>query len=636
MLWHKRYITSYTLLLAVIVSGGLALGLSACTSPEQPAVSPEVPPSAILSPLRQLVELQPAGEEDWQEVRGTVSIGAGDSIRTSVGGVALLVFPDGTNAEIHPGTILEIEDYQPDERILVVELRLLSGQILSRVEPLSHPDARYVLHTPPATVEVQGTVYWSWVEKSEAAKFQATDGTIDLTLGGGDEVSLEAGQCLEVEADGSRGVDCSGEPAPDPLTAGGPFLRASLFGSPVDLSNCGDGICDESVAENRFNCRPDCNKASCGNSICEPNETATNCDIDCVGLGGAVCGDGTCQPGSGEDYITCQADCEPPPLFCGDGICSDRIGEDIGSCIVDCAPQGFCGDGTCSAATGENKNTCPVDCGLPGFCGDGDCDKSLDESVFTCPEDCPVSSRCGNGRCERILGEHKTCPRDCDEDDEPKTCGDGVCDPEAGEDEETCAADCGSEPPPEEGCGDGVCDPEAGEDEETCAADCGSEPPPEEGCGDGVCDPEAGEDEETCAADCGSEPPPEEGCGDGVCDPEAGEDEETCAADCGSEPPPEEGCGDGVCDPEAGEDEETCAADCGSTPPEDPPPDDPPPDDPPPDETGEPVANLVDGDIVLACVEPDVEPVCRAPARIARPYAHVTMALLSLIGVGGA
>jgi len=108
-------------------------------------------------------------------------------------------------------------------------------------------------------------------------------------------------------------------------------------------------------------------------------------------------------------------------------------------------------------------------------------------------------------------------------------CGNGICDPAAGEDTLNCPMDCPSD------CGDGMCDP--GE-ETTCSADCPSV------CGDGMCDP--GE-ETTCSADCPSD------CGDGMCDP--GE-ETTCSADCPSD------CGDGMCDDTAGENSINCPMDC--------------------------------------------------------------------------
>jgi len=64
-----------------------------------------------------------------------------------------------------------------------------------------------------------------------------------------------------------------------------------------------------------------------------------------------------------------------------------------------------CGDGTCDPATGETTATCPSDCGSQ--CGDNVCNGT--ESPITCPQDCGT---CGNNACDN--GETTTtCCTDC-------------------------------------------------------------------------------------------------------------------------------------------------------------------------------------------------------------------------------
>ncbi|WP_408888161.1 hypothetical protein ACJ2CR_22985 [Myxococcus faecalis] len=63
--------------------------------------------------------------------------------------------------------------------------------------------------------------------------------------------------------------------------------------------------------------------------------------------------------GSGEDWVTCPADCEPPTDTCGDGACLGA--ETHQSCPLDCdAPVDGCGDGYCTGA--ETHQSCPLDC----------------------------------------------------------------------------------------------------------------------------------------------------------------------------------------------------------------------------------------------------------------------------------
>jgi len=93
------------------------------------------------------------------------------------------------------------------------------------------------------------------------------------------------------------------------------------------------------------------------------------------------------------------------------------------------------------------------------------------------------------------------------------SCGDGSCD--AGEDECSCAADCGG--PGAEICDDGVdndCDGLADCDDDLCSGDpIACPPPPAAFCGDGSCDD--GEDRCGCPVDCGAPPASESACSNG-------------------------------------------------------------------------------------------------------------------------
>ena len=157
---------------------------------------------------------------------------------------------------------------------------------------------------------------------------------------------------------------------------------------------------------------------------------------------GSTCGDSVCDPD--ESTATCPADC-PPADVCGDGVCSGS--EDPVSCSADCPD--VCGDALCSGA--EGTASCPDDCG--SACGDGVCNGG--ENAASCDTDCP--SVCGDSLC---TGSEDTtsCTQDCG-----TLCGDGVCN--GGEDTTSCTADCGTS------CGDGVCNGD--ENEQSCVDDCG-------------------------------------------------------------------------------------------------------------------------------------------------------------------
>jgi subtilisin family serine protease len=81
------------------------------------------------------------------------------------------------------------------------------------------------------------------------------------------------------------------------------------------------------------------------------------------GGGGTTCGDNICE--GDETFRTCPADCDketptqPQPARCGNNRC--EAGEDSNNCLQDCPTNGpTCGDGICEAP--ENSNTCPADC----------------------------------------------------------------------------------------------------------------------------------------------------------------------------------------------------------------------------------------------------------------------------------
>ncbi len=71
---------------------------------------------------------------------------------------------------------------------------------------------------------------------------------------------------------------------------------------------------------------------------------------------------------------------------------------------------------------------------------------------------------CGNGLCEPQLGENPlTCPIDCGH-----SCGNGICEPQYGENPRTCPVDCRGPI-----CGNGICERHLGENERNCRIDCG-------------------------------------------------------------------------------------------------------------------------------------------------------------------
>jgi len=249
---------------------------------------------------------------------------------------------------------------------------------------------------------------------------------------------------------------------------------------PADCGQCcGDGFCDVLGGETFGTCSFDCPfSPNCGDGTCDSGDPGfegcgepQQCEFDCGPCPGACDGNGMCEPG--ENCIDCPGDncevfcdsgiCEPPcdgttgPETCGSGTCD--IFENCISCPQDCGT--CCGDGLCNAAGSEDCDNCPDDCGL--CCGDGYCAPDEDTS---CPEDCPVDE-CYNNVCEPGAPEPETCytcPQDCD-----PCCPNDQCDTEDPifEDCSNCFFDC-----PADTCGNGCCEPGAGENSGNCPEDC--------------------------------------------------------------------------------------------------------------------------------------------------------------------
>jgi hypothetical protein len=182
--------------------------------------------------------------------------------------------------------------------------------------------------------------------------------------------------------------------------------------------------------------------------------------------------------GDGNAGCTDVEDCSDNQ-FCQYGNCPlgiESLHYNAHSLEIPCDP---CGNNVCAWYEELLNSYCEEDC-----CGNGVCKNGVEIGpVIYCKEDC-----CGDGICSISVEDPDICPEDCH-------CGNGICEPEKGENAGICPQDC-------DACGDGVCGKSEGV--ASCPADCV--------CGDGICDQDEAShpDYETyyCPDDC---------CGDGLC-----------------------------------------------------------------------------------------------------------------------
>ena len=264
------------------------------------------------------------------------------------------------------------------------------------------------------------------------------------------------------------------------------------------------------------------------------------------------------------------ADCDDGDTCNGSETCDTGNGTCVAGTPLDCDDADACTADSCDPASGCANDV--IDCDDADPCTIDSCDAGI--GCINDPMTCPPGEACVGGVCEVCnnngvceAGEDcNTCPADCiSGTSDGAVCGNGVCEAGNGEDCVSCPSDCNGKqngkPSGRFCCGDGDGVNPLPCDDSVCSTGGWSctDVPVSGGsycCGDLVC--EGDEDFTNCGIDC-----PAPFCGDGICDP--GEDQCDCSVDCGDPPATETNCSDGVdndCDGLTDGDDPDCA--CGS------------------------------------------------------------------------
>ena len=263
--------------------------------------------------------------------------------------------------------------------------------------------------------------------------------------------------------------------------------------------------------------------ANCNNDgICGPGEDCMGC-ADCGQVSGALCGNGLCEAGDGENCATCPEDCGgrqkggqsnqfccgfddgqvTNPIGCGVDAADDRCIDSAAAlaCRVTARLSACCGDAMCDGQEEvQGADYCQVDCEACSPSGtseavcngvDDDCDSAIDEDYVGTTTSCGVGvcAASGSTTCSGGVEGDSCTPGDPTEPTEV-TCDDGLdndCDGLSDANDPDCQV-CVPDETPEASCFDGSdndCDEQI-----DCAdtADCDGAIGAPTTCGVGACE----------------------------------------------------------------------------------------------------------------------------------------------------
>lgn len=135
--------------------------------------------------------------------------------------------------------------------------------------------------------------------------------------------------------------------------------------------------------------------STCGDGVCQSNESSTTCCTDCGCTGGLVCQGGTCVAHAPHDT-------------CGDGVCGSS--ETQATCCSDCGCPGgeTCSGGQCIGSCAATSTSCSVQNDCCNYrAGTGLCVNFGSGGV--CADSCHANSDCASGCCQPTSSGHQVC-----------------------------------------------------------------------------------------------------------------------------------------------------------------------------------------------------------------------------------
>ena len=139
---------------------------------------------------------------------------AGDRVRTSEQGHAIVTFFDGSTVEIEPATtITVVQATAAVDGAITIQLEQTIGRTWSSVQSLARANSKFEIKTPTTSATVRGTGFVTDVLASGATTVTTTDGIVAVSAQG-QTVVVPAGSITTVQPTGPPSPPL---PAPKPL-----------------------------------------------------------------------------------------------------------------------------------------------------------------------------------------------------------------------------------------------------------------------------------------------------------------------------------------------------------------------------------------------------------------------------------
>jgi hypothetical protein len=160
-----------------LVALAVALPLTpAVVGPVVPTALAATPMGATLSVLAAPVDVAPIGQGEFTAGVDGQTLAQGDAVRTGSGGIALLTFFDGSEAQLGGDSQVQIEraEANPSPQIALLQT---AGVSVNHVIPMG-PDGSFQTDTPAASGLVRGTSYIVIVRQGAECGVDGDDGCV--------------------------------------------------------------------------------------------------------------------------------------------------------------------------------------------------------------------------------------------------------------------------------------------------------------------------------------------------------------------------------------------------------------------------------------------------------------------------